>query len=485
MNVLLLNPPAENNARVIREGRCTHVQEAWGTNWAPITLAITAAVLRDAGFSVTLRDGANEGMTFSELEQELQASRPDLVLVSTATPTIDGDLKVAEIARSVADDIRTAFFGVHPTALPEEVFDQNPHVELIMRGEPEYTARDLAVALRDGLPLEGVKGLVFRHMSGAIVRNDDRPFIEDLDALPYPAWDLVRIDNYRLPITERPFLLVSPARGCPYPCTFCTASTFYGKKLRRRSARKVVAEMKHVRDTYGVNDFLVWSESFMSSKQHVLDICAALEQAMPEVRWACNGRVEDADPMLLAAMRRAGCWMVAYGVEAGTQRILDLMKKNVRVEDMAKAMALTREAGIQTTAHVVVGYPGETREEIEATSRLLRRVEPDYIQVYSCVPFPGSPLYDEARRSGWLATGDWSAFEQHASSISTPELTPEDVMLLREKMIKDFYFRPKRVLRTLSQARSPREFLSLLLLAQRYVSSWARNRQRTTPAHHR
>lgn len=471
MKVLILNPPAVDNVKIVREGRCMQRQEAWGTSWAPLTLALIAAILRDAGFIVSLKDCSNDGISFTQLKDILQDFRPSLVIVNTSTPSISGDLKIADLTKEVDKQIRTAFFGIHVTALPQTVFEENPNVEFIISGEPEYTIRDLALAIRDGRPMSEVKGLIYK-VNNEIIYNAKRPFIENLDELPYPAWDLVNISGYRLPITNRPFLLVLTGRACSNSCRFCAASTFYGTKTRTRSWRKIVDEIKYVRKRYGINDFLFWAENGITDKQHMYEISRGLAAEVPGVKWVCNGRVDIIDEELLKFMKKAGCWMIGYGVEAGTQRILDLMKKNVTIEKIEKAIKLTKRVGIEVTTHVIVGYPGETKGDILNTLKLINRLDPDYIQVYCCVPFPGSRLYEEAKKSGWLGCSDWSMFEQNFSVINTANLTAKEVMGLRKEMIKNFYLNPRKILKMFLKMRSPRETISSLLLAKRYLKSW-------------
>jgi len=472
MNVLIVNPPAIDNVRIVREGRCMQRQEAWGTSWAPLTLAIIAAILRDEGFTVSLKDCSNDGISFKQLEEEIKDFQPKLVIVNTSTPSIDGDLKVADSTKKIDQDIKTVFFGIHPTALPEETFRQNPNVEFIASGEPEYTLRDLAIALRDKIPINSVKGLIYRDNNNQVICNEKRPFIENLDELPYPAWDLVNINGYRLPITNKPFLLVLTGRACPYPCTFCAAGVFYGKRPRLRSWQRIVAEMKYVKETYNIQDFLFWSENAVSDRQQMYNISKGLEGEVPGVRWVCNSRVDIIDEKLLVVMKKAGCWMIGYGVESGTQRVLDLMKKNIKVEDIEKAVNLTKKVGIEVTGHVIVGYPGETKEDILSTMRLLKRLDLDYIQVYCCVPFPGSALYEQAKKSGWIISKDWSKFEQNFSVLSTPYLSAEEVMTLREQMIKNFYINPRKIFKALLKIRSLREVIFFASFAKRYFKSW-------------
>ncbi|MDD5440554.1 MAG: radical SAM protein, partial [Candidatus Omnitrophica bacterium] len=371
MNVLIINPPAADGVKIVREGRCMQRQEAWGTSWAPLSLAIIAALLRDHAFDVVLKDCSNDGIGFEELKNIIRDFKPALIIANTSTPSIASDLKVSSVQQEADAGIITVFFGIHVTALPEETFAMNPDVRFIAGGEPEYTLLDLAVSIRDKQDLRAVKGLIYKD-HGRVIRNEPRPFIEDLDRLPMPAWEFVNIKKYCLPITNRPFLLVLTGRGCPYPCTFCAAGTFYGKKPRMRSPGKIVAEMKAVRERYGVNDFLFWSENAIMDRGQMLAIARGLAEEVPGVRWVSNGRADMADEELLKAMRKAGCWMIGYGVEAGTQRVLDMMHKNITVADIERAVRLTKKCGIEVTGHVIVGFPGETGEDVAATIALVK-----------------------------------------------------------------------------------------------------------------
>jgi len=473
MKVLILNPPAVDNVRIIREGRCMQRQEAWGTVWAPLTLAIIGAILREAGFIVRLKDCSNDGVSFQDLKRILEEFRPHLVIVNTSTPSIRSDLRVANLTKEVDKSIRVVFFGIHVTALPETVFQENPNVEFVVSGEPEYTLRDLALALRDEYPISEVKGLIYRD-NHEIIHNRKRPFIENLDELPYPAWDLINIRRYRLPITNRPLLLVLTERGCPYACKFCAAGIFYGKKIRLRSWQRITDEIKYVKEKYRINDFLFWSENAVSDRQHMYKIAQDLTRKAPGTRWVCNGRVDAVDKELLEIMKKSGCWMIGYGIESGSQRILDLMKKRVTIRDIEKAVQLTRQVGIEITAHVIVGYPGETEDDILNTIKLLKRLDLDYIQVYCCVPFPGSPLYDESKNNGWLNSTDWSQYDQGFSVISTSILSAQEVMRLREKIINDFYFQPGKVLKMFGKMKSGQEITFFLSFAKRYFRTWVK-----------
>ena len=238
MDILVLNPPTREGKGFIREGRCNQEKGVWTTLWPPISLAMVAAVLEGSGHRVRALDAGAVGYSRQRLLRDLAASPPGAVIWSTGTPSIADDLALAGEVKAVAPTTFTAVFGTHVTALDRRSMEAHPGLDAVFRNEPEATAGAWADRVAGGNVSE-VAGLTYR--SGeTIVHNPDRPFITDLDALPDPAWHLFDLDAYRLPLKGSRFLMVTPHRGCPYPCSFCTAQTYYGSGLRKRSPERVV-----------------------------------------------------------------------------------------------------------------------------------------------------------------------------------------------------------------------------------------------------
>lgn len=449
MTILLVNPPAEGDRKFIREGRCTQEQGVWGTLWPPISLACIGAVLERVGHSVRIIDCPAAGMDFSGLRAELGRLSPGLVIWSSATPSIAGDLGLAGFIKKTLPEAVTAVFGTHATALDRECLEVSPALDCIIRNEPELTAAELAGAVAGGRPLDTVAGLTWRAPGGRIRANPARPFIEDLDDLPFPAWHLLSGCRYLLPLKGRPFLIVAPQRGCPFGCTFCTCQTYYGKKLRVRSPASIIAELRHDMEQYGVRDFFFWAETFVVDRQHVADLCRAMLDARLDISWTCNSRIDIVDAELLKLMARAGCWMISYGIESADQAVLDAARKGTRVEQAARAVGLARAAGLKTAGHFIFGLPGDSPGAMKKTRRLARSLKLDVAQFYSAVPFPGSGLYGEALAKGWIAPGDYDSFSQSSSAMRLPGLAPETVDRNRAAAYRRFYCNPMTWVRTL------------------------------------
>jgi len=420
---------------------------AWTAVWAPISLATTGAVLEADGHLVKLVDCIVENVSDGDLKKIAFDFRPDLALINTATPSIEHDLATAGVIKSGAPGAKVLAFGIHVTALTEDSLRMGMHVDAVIRGEPEVAARDLA---RNGINFRGLPGFSWRD-GEIIVHEPDRPPVADLEELPRPAWHLVDRNRYIMPFTDRQFLLVATGRGCPYPCSFCADTTFYGHKLRLRNPESVAFEMEEVGRRFGVRDFLFWSESFTLNRDYALSVTEHIRRRGLKVSWVANSRADHVDPELLRAMKDAGCWLIGFGIEAGTEDTLRRMRKGVNLEQTMRAIEQTAEANIGAVAHCVLGYPGETEEDILATIQFIKKLPLDFAQFYCAVPFPGSALYEEAKRNGWINTDDWTRFEQNYSVLDTPWLKATRVMQLRNLAFREFYLRPMAVGRAFSR----------------------------------
>jgi anaerobic magnesium-protoporphyrin IX monomethyl ester cyclase len=498
MKVFLANPPTSDRSRFTREGRCQQSEGVWTTVWPPLSLAESAAVLREAGFQVLAADAPSQGWGVPEFLKQLKQVRPELVVLATSTPSFPQDIETIREIRQILPETIIAAFGIHVSVLPDECFSAAPALDAIIRGEPEYSIKSLAEMvsqlppcyLQGGIkggsslsegshsgvssggatnPIPSIPGISIRR-NGTIEHGPDREFIIDLDSLPFPAWDLFPIQEYRLPFIGRPFLLVTTARGCPYPCTFCVAKSYYGQKVRRRSPERIVEEIRWIIKQFNVRDFFFWSESTTLGKEPMLALCEKVRTLTPKIQWVCNSRVDHVDDELLRTMRAAGCWMLSFGVESGDQGILDRSQKKQTVEQTREAVALAKKHRFQVAGHFVLGLPGETSETLNNTLKLALELDLDYAQFYCAAPWPGSDLYQEATQEGWLLNHDWCSFDQSHAILNYPHLSVQEIQDFRDRAVKAFYLRPKLILRTVSRLRRPSEAWRFLKAVRRYLT---------------
>ena len=449
MKILLLNPPTFDNRAFIREGRCTQEQGVWTTVWPPISLAVAGAMLEEKGHDVVLLDCAAQAIHVENLLERILKGGYALVVWSTGTPSIESDLALANEIKSIDSTVKTAVFGTHVTAMAGACLKETEGLDFVVRNEPEESIVALAEALANRLRLEDITGISYKDGVGQVYHNQDRPFIRDLDILPIPAWHLLDIERYRLPLKGDRFLMLAPVRGCPYPCTFCTSQTYYGKKLRRRSVPKVIEEIEHIINRVGINQFFIWADTFTADRDYVVEFCQAIEDKPLEIGWTCNSRVDTIDSALLEVMASAGCWMISYGIESGNQAVLDQVKKKMTLRQCQEAVRMAREAGIKVAGHFVFGLPGDTEATLKETLAFALSLDIDMAQFYCAVPFPGSSLFELASARGWIDGKAFHEFRQDNAVMNLPGLSPAIVNDFRRKAFGRFYLRPSRFFRIL------------------------------------
>ncbi len=418
----------------------------WATLWPPVSLATIGAVLERNGFEVQIIDCPASEMTWNALGIIIEEYLPQLVLWSSGTPSIDNDLSLAAFIKTISSSTITAVFGTHVTVLDRQCLRDYPALDCIIRHEPELTALELAQAIRDKKAFAAIAGLTFRRDGGEIVTNPARPFIDDLDSLPHPAWHLIDISRYRLPFSNEQFLIIAPLRGCPFNCTFCTCQTYYGRKLRKRSVANVMKEIQYDMARFGLKNFFIWAETFVVDKHYVEQLCRAIIEERLAISWTCNSRVDTVDAALLKLMKQAGCWMISFGIESAEQSILDEVHKGTTVEQARDAVRWAHEAGIKAVGHIILGLPGETAASIKKTMQYTKTLGLDLAQYYCAVPFPGSALYERACQEGWIQDYDFSHFKQDHAVMELPTISATDVNQCRTRAYRDFYFAPRNIL---------------------------------------
>jgi len=455
MKVLVVNPPWPGEGYGARSDvRWPHKRKDKYLEY-PIYLAYIAAVLEEAGLEVAFVDAVMEGMSIPDFSEAVGRIRPDLVVMECSTPSIYHDLESARAAKESFVGTFVALIGSHPTFFHHEILKENPAIDAVIRGEAEITTRELALALADGDDLSQVLGLTYRRGDEMCV-NPARPLIEDLDSLPFPARHIVPQEGYRAAIYsgERPTAMVS-SRGCPYHCVYCLwPDTLYGHQFRARSAANVVDEMEHVVRDYGVDEIYFDDDCLTLSKKRVMEMCGLLLDRQVDVNWIVQARVDSVDREVLAAMKEAGCHYILFGVESGSPRMLEIMKKRITLDRARQAFKECRELGIKTQAFFLFGVPGETEETIEETIEFAKEIDADSTQFAIAIPHPGTELYQTCMDNGWLVFDSWEDFAAENSLIETGQLTREDVEKARVRAYKEYYFSPRFVTRSLLRVRN-------------------------------
>lgn len=436
VKTLLIQPP-------------THTVETFSTigmTAPPMGLAYLAAMLEKHNFSVEILDCPALCISFESLGKEIESRRPDIIGITATTATVTSGLKTAKIAKSVLPNSTVVFGGAHFTFMPEYTMRENDSIDIGCIGEGEYTFLDLVQSLEKGGDLNDVQGIIYR-LNEKIVRTSPRPYISNLDELPFPARHLLPMDKYSAFGKKMPFGTILTSRGCPFGCTFCSSSLLFGKKFRARSAENVVDEVEHFQNTYNNKNVEFIDDTFTVDWKRVKVICDEMLERKLDTTWVCSCRVDLINKDILQWLKKSGCKMIYFGVESGVQRVINLMKKGIKIDQALKVMKWSREVGIETVASFVIGIPGETWEDAIQTIKFAKKIDADYVQFSIATPFPGTELYNMAKDEGLLLTEDWSRYTVLKPVMKTKELSPEQLQKLIRKAYFQYYLRPKIIFR--------------------------------------
>jgi anaerobic magnesium-protoporphyrin IX monomethyl ester cyclase len=461
IDVLFINPPSPDRHVYIRDINRSGRRSRERTLWPQTSLAYLAAVARGKGLSVDVIDCIALRMSWSELKKVLEKASPRVVVTNAISSIISNDLQTTFLGKFFG--AATVAIGPHVTSLPRETLERFPSLDVCILGEAEATVAELVPALIGGKPLGSIRGIAYRGPKGRIRITPRRPFIENLDDLPMPLHELLPIKSYRLPYIGSSFTFVLASRGCPYQCTFCRQPIMWERKVRKRSARSILRELACL-DGIGVRNIMFHADTFTIDREIVMDLCRGIVDRRLPVRWICNSRVDTVDSEMLAMMKRAGCWMIAYGVETGSDEILRNVKKGGRhtVQQARDAVAWTRNAGIEVWAYFIMGLPGESRRTVRETIAFARSLPADIVNFAVGAPYPGTELLTQARENGWLESEAWEDFDQNYSAIlSYPGFSSGDTMKSIRRAYLEWYLRPKGAVAFLKGIRSWRDLGTL------------------------
>jgi len=373
----------------------------------PMGLLSIASYIRLKGYEVEILDTGIDGMNEGDLEKLLKEKKYDVVGIPCFTNTANYTFKTAHLVRKALPDTLIVLGGVHATVLPEETLVECPDADIAVIAEGEITFLELLdwKSGKNGyLRLQDIKGIAFRD-GAALKRSALRPPIRDLDSLPMPAYDLLKMKRYVPHPTQYkrlPSFPILTTRGCPFLCTFCSASKVHGNKLRVRGLDRVFEEIDVLIDRYGARGLYIQDSSFTHLRRYAANFCNRLLKEKYNLSWMCNARVDQIDGELVRLMKKAGCWQITIGIESANEPSLKLIKKHQTKEQMVKAVSIVKKAGIQVMACYILALPKETPEDVENTINFARSLATHTALFFLPVPYPGTELLEQCRRYGGL-----------------------------------------------------------------------------------
>ena len=450
MKILFIHPAADINLKI---------QE--GLKYPPLGVAFISAVALEQGHSVRIFDANVEKKPFHSMRKLLEDFQPDVVGISFTSILSESAHFTAGFIKRTLPSAAVIAGGYHPTVEPLEVI-KDANFDAVVVGEGEITFIEwLKAYASTDKDYSKIKGLVFRRNGRAII-NPQRELIPDLDTLPLPAYGLLPITRYSSMVSTRsPYITFIRSRGCPFNCIFCGVQRMFGKKYRVQSPQKTISEINRLIQEFKIKEVLFKDSDFLIDRNNVIKLCKLMIERKFDLVWSCNGRVDMVDEEIILLMRKAGCKMITYGVESGNQEILNNLKKEFTLEQVNKAMQITKNAGIQVTLNIIFGSPQETKESAQQTMTFVKQLDPDYLNSAFLTAFPGSSLYNDALTNGWFIDGEPNSSAYEQLRVNATKMSVKELSGLVKEAARAFYLRPGYIakkLRHLSYAEMKNNF---------------------------
>ena len=434
MKITFLNPPQPNSK-----------YKFLGVVAPSLGIGYIAAVLEQNNYDVDVLDSSALELSYDEIGEEMLKRTPDSVSISALTPTIGAALDAADKIKNVKPDTIVVLGGYHPTFEYENLLKEEESIDVIVRGEGEYTMLELVQKIESGGDLKDVQGLAFIDDTSedkTIIVTPDRPPIQDLDELPFPAFHLFPMEKYKILNITTNVATIITTRGCPMQCSFCSSAALHGKHLRRRSYENVVDEIEMRLQEQNIDTIAFMDDTFTLDVKFVKNFCEEIKRRGLKFWWGCTSRVDTLSEELLEMMKDAGCITIFMGVESADQQMLDKMNKNITVRKTMNAFKLARKVGIRTIASCVIGMPEDTRESMKKTIDFVSSLKPNYALFSLATPYPGTRFYKETFEKNLIKIRDWSKYTLINPILETIDCSKDDLRSIQKKAFIKFYIRP-------------------------------------------
>jgi anaerobic magnesium-protoporphyrin IX monomethyl ester cyclase len=419
---------------------------AWylGKRLPPIGLMYVAAALEKAGFEVQMLDNYLMKKTAEEISQLILKTQPQIVGITCGSATYPKCIETAKVIKQVKPDCKIVVGGWHASYLPDSLLD-NPEVDYVVMGEGERAITELANAITSGTQkeAESIAGVACKR-NGTNIKNQPI-FIENMDEIPYPARHLLPLELYDRTIEYldvKPADIMSISRGCVFNCGFCETRKLWGNMCRGFSPQRIVGEIKDLQSRYGTNGIYFINDNFTLRKKETTELCNLMLKDKLNLEWVCDTRVDLVNDELLALMGKAGCKTIWFGVESASERVLQRIGRNTKPEQVETAFKLCKKNHIKTACSFMVGLPGETLADMEASLQFAKKIDPDWCQFNTFIAYPDSRLYNEL-----LESGKYNKLDEFLLSVKSDEYSYEDLQAIQRRFFKEFHMTPRQILK--------------------------------------
>ena len=447
--IMLLYPPGEVYQR--GEDRCQMNVSASVANSLRTCndLGYISAILKQKGnWKIFLKDYSGENLTKNQFRNDFKTQNPDVVVISTTTGSIFSDIDFVNQIKSLKNDVviilKSALFFNFDKKLYNKLNLEN--VDYLIGGEVEFIIDKLLSAhLENKQNLEKIEGISYK-INNEWITNPVSHFEENLDAIPFPDRDLMNNEIYKNPLTNKPMATIATSRGCSAQCIYCLSPIISGVKVRFRSPQSVVDEMLECFEKYRISDFFFKSDTFTINKEWVIKLCDLIIDSplYGKINWVANSRTNTVDDDILSKMKQAGCSLIAFGLESGSEDSLLKMKKGTTVELNRQAINLAKKHGIKTFGFYLIGFPWETKKHLNDTKDFMFEANTDFIEIHLLVPYEGCELFKMLENKGksFNLLGEDNC-KYHTNG--TDYLSSEEIEAFKRSVTLKYYLRPKYI----------------------------------------
>lgn len=398
----------------------------------PFFLAYSTALLQKNNFDVMLIDAIAEGISENDFFKRVMEFKPDIILFEVSTASILQDLTIAQKTRELFTDVKIIFSGAHKQMYEKKFLKENKNIDYVLTGEYELTLLALMQALKNNKNPNSIAGILFKTDTGEIIKNPSGPLEKNLERYPWPARQFLPMHKYvdtpgDIPL---PSLQLWASRGCPFNCIFCSwPQIIYGGSLyRTRDPKDVVDELEWCIKEYGFKSFYFDDDTFNIGKTRILALAREIKDRKINLPWAIMARADIMDRQMLTALKEAGLCALKYGVESGSQQLINSACKSLDLQKVKESIQITRELGIKFHLTFMFGLPGETWDTVRQTIDFALKADPDSLQWSIATPFPGSRFYEMLEQKGYLLSKDFNDYDgSHRAVIRTEALSADDL----------------------------------------------------------
>lgn len=443
MKILFLNLPYE--FAISRASRWPEKTKS-GTLYYPYWLCYAAGVCLEKKYEVELVDCITKKMTIDDTAKLVKSIKPDFVMAELTTSTCSYDYKTLTQIRQINPDVHVLVGGTHATVLSEKILEECAAIDVVARQEYDFTLDEI---MQNWSDLSQVQGITYRNTDGKIIRQPDRPWVENLDLLPMVSKvyeKFLDVNDYSYSFAKKPMIQIFSARGCPFHCNFCSyPESMSGRKFRRRSINNFVDELEYIHEHMPyIKEIFIEDDTFTVDKSRVVEICDEIKRRKLKLVWSCNTRVDTLDFFTMKKMKEVGCRLLVVGYESGNQIVLNETRKGIKLEQAVEFSNNTKKLGIKVFGCFMIGLKGDNLSTIEETFQFAKKLYPDMCFFQQAVPFPGTAFYAWVKENKYLRTEDFSKWLNKDGYLDClvdyPYADHNRIEKIRDSLMSRYYF---------------------------------------------